>query len=649
MTSTLETPPLSLDSAAPALPYLGGVDGLRAISVLAVIGFHAELGGLKGGFLGVEVFFVISGYLITSLLVTERRRDGRISLREFWLRRARRLLPALYLLLAGVIVLAAVFASDAMSELRRDTAAALLYVSNWVQIFGHQSYAEAAGRPSLLKHLWSLAVEEQFYLMWPLVVVLLMGRIRRAWFAMGCVAVAALSAVIMALAYNPDLDPSALYYNTFLRLSGLLLGSAFAMFWRPGRLRVPAHPRAAGWVMDAVAVVGLVALGVMFARLSYFDPLAFQGGFVLVDIATIMVLAAVVHPSARIGRLLGAAPLVWIGLRSYGLYLWHWPVFQLTRPGIDVDLHGFQLFALRFVLVVGATELSYRLVEIPLRKGAVGRWWRRRHSISDRERLEARTVGVVGAAIPIGLAAVLIWGPSAAASDSLAAGQAKALATAPLLSVVRRSTTTTAPTTTVGPDGSTEVATTAAPTTAPPPPPSAIAGLVDTADPPPTSAPDPSLPNTPVAVSAIGDSVMLGAQNALKRNIPGILINAKVARQFGEVRDVVAGMLQFNTLGHVVLIHLGTNGVVTDGLIDDVMRLVGPARSVYFVTPKVPRSWEEADNIRLKNAPTRWPNAHIIDWYTASVNNPALFVKDATHLTPAGVIAYTQLVLNSFN
>ena len=655
MISTLQSPPTPHRAASPNLPYLGGIDGLRAISVMAVIAYHSQIGGISGGFLGVEVFFAISGYLITTLLFGEHKQHGRIDLKQFWFRRGRRLLPALYVLLASTVVLAALFAPDAMERLRRDIVAALLYISNWWLIVANDSYFAQAGRPPLLRNLWSLAVEEQFYLLWPIVVGLLIGRVRRSWLVTGTVAVGLGSAFAMAVAFNPEIDPSALYYGTTTRLSGLLLGSAFAMIWRPSLLRSTRRSRGVRWFLDAVAVGGLIGLVAMFVTANEFDPFVYRGGFVLVDIATICVIAAVVHPSTRIGGLLGIGLLRWIGLRSYGLYLWHWPIFQLTRPDLDVNLGGFGLFALRFVLVVGATELSYRFVEQPIRHGALGRWWSRRHETTNRAQLRFRTLMTVGVAVPITALALLVWGPSASAANTLAGEAAKAARTAPLLTVATTSvaptTTTSAPTTADPAAAATVEPPTEPPTTAPPapPPPQPIVGLADTPDPPTTTAPSPALAATPVTVSAIGDSVMVGSRRALERNIPGIFVNAVTSRQFGDVREVIAGMLAFNTLGHVVLIHLGTNGVITDGMLDDVMRAVGPDRVVYFITPKVPRPWEGIDNERLHNAAGRWPTMRIIDWYTASVNNPELFVKDGAHLTPKGVIAYTQLVLNSFN
>ena len=632
----------------PHLPYLGGIDGLRAISVLAVILYHAPVSFMPGGFFGVEVFFLISGYLITSLLIGEQRREGRISLREFWLRRARRLLPALYCMLAVVVIAAAVVASDSVSRLRGDVVAALAYVSNWWQLFDQQSYFELAGRPPLLQHLWSLAVEEQFYVLWPLAFAFAVTRVKKRTMLVGTAGIAVASSVVMALAFQGGADNTGLYYNTFTRLSGLLGGCALAMVWRPDRLRARRNHPAVGKAMDVLGISGVVVLVAMFALVHDGDAFVFRGGFALVDLATAAVVMSVVHPDGRIGSALGTPVLRWIGLRSYGLYLWHFPIFAMTRPQLDLDWPAIPLTIFRVVLTLAATELSYRFVELPIRHGAISRW-RDRPVFAHRP--FRRRVQMVGLSlVPLTVLGVLVFDRSPSGAEKVQneiAEASRAAEEAPLLTVVtQRTTTTLASTTTVGPATTVTQAPT---TTAPPPPPQTIPGLANVAEPPPTTPPNPALAPSPVAVSAVGDSVMQGAANVLRKNIPGIAINAEKSRQFGTAIEVLSGMAAYNTLGHVVLVHLGTNGTITDRMIDKVMEIAGPNRQVYFVTPKVPRSWEGEDVARLSAAPQRFPNAYVIDWHNASKDNPGLFVSDGTHLTAAGILAYTQLILNSFN
>src|ERR671911_529023 len=343
-----------------------------AIAVIAVLLYHADLAWIPGGFLGVEVFFVISGYLITALLLAEWRLRGRIDLKIFWLRRARRLLPALYVLLVVTLAFAVVFLPGEVAGLRGDVLAAFGYVTNWYLIFGQESYFEAVGRPSLLQHLWSLAVEEQFYLIWPPILALGLcfgaTRLRQRRLLTVVIFGAVASAVAMALLYTPGADPSRIYYGTDTRATGLLCGTALAFLWSPGdryrpsdaRLKLAGRGRFRrrwGWTAPFLLdILGFAALGglVWFCLyLGELQPFLYMGGFALVGLATTATIMAVVHPHTLIGaRLLGSVPLRWIGVRSYGIYLWHWPVFMVTRPELDVPFDGLPLLALRLAATV---------------------------------------------------------------------------------------------------------------------------------------------------------------------------------------------------------------------------------------------------------------------------------------------------------
>ena len=355
--------------------WMSGLDGLRAVAVLAVLLFHADLGLFPGGFLGVDVFFVISGFLITTLLLREQGMTGRIDVVAFWRRRARRLLPALYLVLAGVVVVSVAAVPDAVARLRTDVLAALAYVTNWYLVFDHQSYFEAIGRPSLLRHLWSLAVEEQFYLLWPIVLAVALVVVRRRGALVLTVLIAAASVAWTAILFDPDGDPSRVYYGTDTRLFGLLTGAALAFAWSsrllgPRRAGGPAGSRI-HWT-DAVAVAGLVTLAWAVWAVDEYDPALYPWGSLAVALVTAAVIAAVTHPAGRMGRVLDVAPLRWIGRRSYGIYLWHWPVFVLTRPGLDLSMPPAATLALRVSATLVLAALSYRFVEVPIRRGAVG-------------------------------------------------------------------------------------------------------------------------------------------------------------------------------------------------------------------------------------------------------------------------------------
>lgn len=360
----------------PRLHYLPGLDGLRAIAVIAVLLYHAEL-SVWGGFLGVESFFVLSGFLITSLLVGEWRLRGRINLVAFWLRRARRLLPALFLLLAVVLAFALLLLRSESSGLGGDTLAALGYVMNWHLIFSDRPYFDPTLRPPLLQHLWSLAIEEQFYLLWPLLCALGMRYLRSTGLLVVLLAGAAGSVGLMTALYDPGADPSRVYYGTDTRAAALMLGSALAVVWTPGSAPA-AGSRGVGLALDFAGLLALGGLLVAFASMYEFHPQLYRGGFALVAVGTAVLIAAVAHPGARlVAAVMAWAPLRWIGLRSYGIYLWHWPVFQVTRPYQDLPLEGWALLALRLTIVVVLAELSFRLVEMPVRRGALGRAWNR--------------------------------------------------------------------------------------------------------------------------------------------------------------------------------------------------------------------------------------------------------------------------------
>ena len=362
------------------LTYLPGLDGLRALAVLAVMFYHAGVGFMVGGFLGVDVFFVISGFLITSLLLSERSQADHTNLKAFWWRRARRLLPALFLLLLVTVIFSVLFLPDELTGLRGDVVSAITYVTNWEAIFNQRSYFEAIGRPPLLRHLWSLAVEEQFYIIWPVVFVLGMRLKNRRYLLYGLGLAALASAVWMALLYQPDSDPSRVYYGTDTHASGLLVGVLLAFIpflspeitWQGWRTKLKAY---------LVNLAGLAALAVMFysfVTIDQFQSFLYQGGFLVLSLVTAVIIFGVVHPLSYLGQVFEWRPLRYIGQRSYSLYLWHWPIFNVTRPRLDLPLDdGPFLLALRFGLTFLLAELSYRYVETPLRHGKLEQLWQR--------------------------------------------------------------------------------------------------------------------------------------------------------------------------------------------------------------------------------------------------------------------------------
>ncbi|MBM7568338.1 acyltransferase family protein [Paenibacillus sacheonensis] len=353
--------------------YMPGLDGLRAIAVLAVIAYHLNLSWVPGGLLGVGIFFVLSGYLITDILLKQYAKSGRLDLRDFWIRRARRLLPAMMIMLALVTAWLLITDSERLASMKGEIVSALLYYSNWRLIFHDVSYFESFGPPSPLGHLWSLAVEEQFYLVWPMALLLLIrGVKRRGRLMLWMLAGAAASAGAMAWIYVPGLDPSRVYYGTDTRAFGLLIGAALAVVWPSWKLNASISRRAR-LAVDAIGTGGLLVVALMIALVGEYDAFLYRGGMVVLSIAAAAVVAAMAHPASRLARAIGCRPMQWLGARSYGIYLYHYPVIALTTPAAQVD----EFHPLRALLQVLASmalaELSWRYVEEPIRHGALGK------------------------------------------------------------------------------------------------------------------------------------------------------------------------------------------------------------------------------------------------------------------------------------
>ena len=623
------------------VPYLPGLDGLRAIAVVAVMVWHADHSWLQGGFLGVEVFFVISGYLITLLLISEKERTGRVRIGQFWLRRARRLLPALFTMMSALAIYMALFRPRPMGNTRGDLLGGTFYVSNWFQIWVGQAYA-AAEDFAPLKHLWSLAVEEQFYLVWPLVMMVLLKRRgdRLPRLATWLLGVSLFIALVTALLFvggesvrgtsctsadsNGYLQVfgrcvnvnEALYLNTFSRAGGIMMGAAFAMVWRPvAIMRGPLRKR--GRRVDVVALVGMAGLWLLMTRVELFneftaqyDSQLFRGGFLLTGLCTIAIIAAATHRRSWLGRLLGIRPLNWVGTRSYGLYLYHWPIYQIIRtPGEPLS---WSQFAIAMLITLPVTELSYRLIEVPIRTGRVGEWLRGQRPARTKVAVQRRrrTFVVVSLfAVLTGFATVTIATADVLCDNQVACDSERGLDAA-------------------------AVEVTPAPTTAPP------TTLRTPADIPsntvtPTTTPAPTTTLGPVdliAPYAIGESVMLGAAPQLTAG--GVQVNAAVSRQGSNLADVVGLLRLDGQLGRVVIIQTGTNGSVSDATLDKIMSFLPADQTplVVFLTVRAPRGWIADNNTRIRQLPARYPNVVVLDWEARSNEVANELARDGYHL-----------------
>ena len=515
---------------------------MRAIAVAAVLFYHAGMGWLPGGYLGVEVFFVISGYLITALLLTEWENNGRIDLPGFWLRRARRLLPAVGALLLVVLVISMVFLPDQIARLREDALAAAFYVTNWHLIFSHQPYFETIGRPSLLQHLWSLAVEEQFYILWPPIFLVLMRVLPRRGAAVTIAIAAVSSTLLMAILYRTGSDTSRLYYGTDTRAGGLLAGAALAFVWAPWKSGVFDGRKSAPWI-EAAGFAGLVGLALLFMKLNEASPLLYQGGFALVGMATLAVITATVHPRARLlPKLLGTPVLKWMGLRSYGIYVWHYPIFMLTRPGLDIPIDGPLALVLRIAGTLAVAEISYRCIERPVRNGALDPVFRtllRPRSVTQW-RLRAASAAGSGAVLLVVVSAASASTPPPPAylqqpafhgivTQIVPPTPVPPVGTPSGLGAVPTARPTATPTTQPTPTSTTPAHQPAVQATQPPPTPTAAATAPPT-PPGPTATPVPPVTPTTADILAVGDSVMLGAASQLAQAGP-VEVDASEGRQ----------------------------------------------------------------------------------------------------------------------
>lgn len=625
-------------SATFRLGHIRGLDGLRALSVVVVLFYHAHLSFMAGGYLGVEIFFVISGFLITSLLLNEAaRRQGAIDLRRFWERRFLRLLPALLALLLLVTLLGALLPAGQGAQFRFDIVASLLYFENWYQISSGSSYFADQGLP-LLRHIWSLAVEEQFYLIWPLLVAGLLraGRGRRGPLLLVTLGLFAAS-LTTALALAAQADPAGadfldrlnrIYLGTDTRAFGILLGALLAMTdW---------HKPLTGWRAALLGSTGLFSLGGLVALCALLDarelPL-YRGGFLLVDLLTLLVIAALVRiESSPLKGLLAWRPLEYLGQRSYGIYLWHWPLFRLLAPGEDSPAW----IAARILLALLVADLSFRWLETPIRQGRLGDWF------SPGDGLTAWLRRGAGVSVCALLGATVGWSGAVLARQAPyvdeVAESLRQNAAALDHTLVRQALTAEA-----------ESAPRPAPPLAAANPRSPAAVPQSRARTLPPPAP---LITEKVAITAVGDSVMKGAAIALKNQVRAgggqarIYVDAEESRSFEQAHAILAELKRKGALGELVVVHLGTNNShIDERQFARLAKLLDDRRLVLFMTVKSDKSAIcEKVNATLARLVADTPNARLCDWQGLAAGHPDLFYSDRTHLRPAGADFYAATV-----
>ena len=596
---TKTAPAASAPIAAPGVSRFAGLDGLRAIAVLLVMFFHLSPGFVPGGYLGVDVFFVISGFLITALLLREKAKTGRIRLVGFWQRRARRLLPALGLLLLACGTAAWAIGGDVLIGLGRQMLGAVSFSSNWLAIADGHSYFDET-TPELFRNLWSLAVEEQFYLLWPVAVLALLllknRRIRLAVVA----ACAVGSGIAMALVYLPGGDATRVYYGTDTHSFGLALGAVLAILHHDWSSVFEALARRMRvlQLVGALSVGGLLALSaVMPAELAF----AYRGGLALVALLSALAIAGSVVPGSVLGRALDVLPLRWIGERSYGLYLWHWPVYVLLAGALTTwprsGAPGWALGGIALTITVVAAALSYRFVEQPIRRGGFRRAVR---SVTVGAR--ASTPKLVGAAA----VALLVVG------GGISTGAA--IGSDPGVSEVQ-----------------VQIEQGRAAIDAPPPSPSPMQKT-------PVALPDGS------RITAIGDSVMLASAAELQSAFPGIQIDAVVSRQLADAPAVLTSLRDQGALRDTVLLGLGTNGPIEEKMLDRIRSIATPARHIVVVNVQAPRGWTAGVNDTLTRFAQQYRDVELANWRDAIAGHLSLLARDQIHPGPRGGEIYVAAV-----
>lgn len=687
--------------------HMNGLDGLRAIAVLGVIAYHLNLDFIPGGLLGVGIFFVLSGYLITDILLSQWREHGRIALGDFWLRRFRRLLPGMLTMTAVVMLWLLCTDSSRLASLKGDILSGVTYISNWWYIFHHVSYFESFGPPSPFGHFWSLAVEEQFYLLWPLLLVAAIVLFKRkGWLIVSIVVAAELSAGAMAIMYNPDLDPSRVYYGTDTRAFALLAGAALAVVW-PSRKLSGTLPAMNRLVLDVSGVAALAVLIYMMLNTSEYDSFLYQGGMVIQAIAATLLVAVLAHPSSLLARIIGAKPLRWIGERSYGIYLWHYPIIVLTSPVVDTGgAHPVRML-LQVVATVVLASMSLKYIENPIRyngfRDSLSKLWGRgRTSFVPRQVWWKRT-GLLMTFLLLCYAISQTVLPVAANSDSHSvslstvfngekSAEEKGQDVVPVTTKpsdsgeknpsVQSGTESTSDGKTNGSHkpgtASTDGSKSAKPDdsssdsrdqgNSPSNPDNNPAsnssdsgnketdpsgskpdeGTTDATDSGATDKPaTPVTKNGKVQYTIIGDSVILDAKPYLEQSISGVYVDGHVGRQMWQAGDVLRDLKRNKQMGNQVVLELGTNGSFNSKNLKSVLDGLKDKTRVYLVTVRVPRPWERTVNKALTDAASSYSNVSLIDWNQASEGHDEYFEKDGVHLTAEGSAAFAALVKNS--
>ena len=569
--------------------YIPAIDGLRAVAVIAVMLYHLGFTWIPGGFLGVDLFFVISGYVITRLLLDSIQRSGGLDLRAFYKARIRRLFPPLVFMIFVTIIYISIWAPETMRRFISDSPFALLGGMNWWLVFRQTDYFDTISRPPLLQHTWSLGVEAQFYLIWPLILLLVLRQFGKAKIPGAALIIAAFSGIALLLvSFEVDAantsQVSHVYFGTDTHSIGLFLGAALAVSWVPQNLQEQVNRRAQDFI-DGIGVIGFVGLLGVFLLVNESDPTLYKLAFPLAGIFGCAILTSIVHPASRFAPILSSRVAVWIGERSYAIYLWHWVVFQVTRPAVDLEGSTWALYALRILVVFALADISLRLVELPVRSGLVEYWFKgMKYRTKNVQRRQKSTV--------VASVLLLILGTSYISANAISQSEKE-------MAIVKQ------------------------------------------------QLEQPVQPSEPTGTQAgglwvTGDSVILGIHYELDARSPIAIINARVGRQATELIEVMKAD-KANATDSTVIFNMGNNNKLTSDQVMAVFEEVKNQPRIIVVNTAVPRGWRDENNALIAQYAALY-GATVVDWASISMGHPEYFAPDGVHLVPAGVRAYVDAI-----
>ena len=575
------------DQQPKGISYVPAIDGLRAVAVIAVLLYHLGFHWIPGGFLGVDLFFVISGYVITRLLLDSIASSGGLDLRKFYLARLRRLMPALFFMLISTAIAVGIWAPDTIKRFLTDAPYAITGTMNWWLVAHHQDYFESIGRAPLLQHTWSLAVELQFYLIWPLILLLVLRFFGKRHIPLVALIIATISGVTLLLvSFSLDAASASkvshVYFGTDTHSIGLFLGSALAVSWIPQNFRKDVSRKAQDFI-DGIGIFGFIGILAAFAFIDESKPTLYKIAFPLAGIFGAAILTSIVHPASRFAPILQNPVLLWIGERSYAIYLWHWVIFQVTRPEMDLAGQSWALYALRFLIVLALSDISLRYIELPVRRGLVTYWIKGLKYRTQEERETEKRRVLAASAIVLLMAALI-------SVRAINIGEAKKQQ---MLAALETSTAISA--------------------------------------------------DSPHGVWLTGDSVILGIRNALGEGHELGLVNARVGRQAPELIAEIKHDLPNAPDGPVIL-NLGNNNALTEVQVREVFELLKSQPRIIVVNTAVPRPWREANNQLIAEVAAQYSSAVVVDWSTISEGHPEYFAPDGIHLVPTGVAIYVAAI-----